>query len=104
MSPKGIEKFRIEGYVPREEFRALLEMGIARVAFTSKRWDEAIKWYTHIAEEHGNSAVGAEATYWRGVCQYSSTHDATPLREVAAELKQKFPDSLWTSKASVWAG
>ena len=41
--PKGVERSRLEGYLPKDEFRAWLELGLARVAFMSKAWAEAEK-------------------------------------------------------------
>jgi len=35
---KGNERFRMEGYLPKDEFRAQLELGLARVAFMNKNW------------------------------------------------------------------
>jgi hypothetical protein len=104
MAPDGSEQLRIEGYLPREEFRPELEMGLARVAFMAKRWDEAQKWYDHIVREHAGSQAAAEALYWRDVSQYQSTHDHTVLGRTASELKERFPDTVWAKKASVWMG
>ena len=103
MDSDGVERDRIEGYLPNKEFRARLEMALARVAFTAKRWDEAEKRYTQAAERYPDSAVTAEAIYWRGVSHYKGTNDHTILGEVAQQLSQKFPNSEWTQKASVWA-
>ena len=99
----GEERWRIEGYLPKEEFRAQLEMGLARVEFMRKRFDEAEKRYARVVETYGNTKAAPEALYWRDVSKYSRTHDHVPLQNVAKELKQRFPDSVWTVKASVWA-
>jgi hypothetical protein len=40
----GDERFRIEGYLPKHEFRAQLELALARVAFMNKKWAEAEKY------------------------------------------------------------
>ena len=37
----GTERHRIEGYLPNVEFRAQLELGLARVAFMHKQWADA---------------------------------------------------------------
>jgi hypothetical protein len=103
LSPKGVERFRIEGYLPREEFRPGLEMGLARVAVMSKRWDEAERWYSHIVDGHADSSWCPEAIYWRGVSRYSASHDPAPLGQTAEELMQRFPESIWAKSASVWA-
>jgi hypothetical protein len=104
MDPDGEERYRIEGYLPRDEFRARLEMGLARVDVMHKRWEEAEKRYAHVVDTYPNTKVAPEALYWRNVSRYSRTHDAAPLHAVAGELKERYPDSEWTVRASVWAG
>lgn len=103
MSPKGIERFRVEGYLPPEEFRPHLEMGLARVEFMAKHFERARDWYRHIMQEHAESSLAAEATYWESVCSYNLDHDPTPLSEVSQVLRERFADSIWAIKASVWA-
>ena len=98
---KGEERSRIEGYLPREEFLAELKMGLARVQVMSKRWQEAERWFAEIADAHDTAAAPA-AMYWRAVCQYSASHDASPLKQVAQTLREQYPYSIWTVRASVW--
>jgi len=103
MDSDGAERFRIEGYLPKEEFRAHLEMGLARVAFMRKRWDEAERRYAQVAGRYPDSKVAPEAVYWTGVSRYKQSNDHKVLGEVAEEFKQKYQDSIWALKASVWA-
>lgn len=99
----GAERLRIEGYLPRDEFRAHLEMGLARVAFMRKQWAEAERGYAQVVERYPDSKVTPEAVYWRGVSRYKATNDHTVLGEVPGQLKEKYPDSVWALKASVWS-
>jgi len=103
LDPDGVERFRIEGYLPKDEFRAQLELGLARVAFMNKRWADAEKGYAGVAERYPDSKVAPEAVYWRGVSHYKATNDHTALGEVAEQFKEKYGDSVWAQKASVWA-
>ncbi|PYT24529.1 MAG: hypothetical protein DMG58_25720 [Acidobacteria bacterium] len=41
--------------------------------------------------------------YWAGVSQYKVTHNPAPLAAAARELKERYPESSWAKKASVWA-
>lgn len=77
-------------------------MGLARVDVMQKKWDAAGKRYAHVVEAYPNSKAVPEAMYWRDVSKYSATHDHIPLGNVAKELKEKYPDSEWAVKASVW--
>ncbi len=99
---KGKERYRIEGYLPKSEFRAQLELGLARVSFMTKQWAEAERKFVEVAEGYPETAAAPEAVYWRGVSRYKGTNDHTALGEVAKELKAKYPESSWTHKSSIW--
>lgn len=103
LDPEGEERLRIEGYLPRDEFRAHLEMGLARVAFMGKRWADAEQRYAQIVERYPDSKVAPEAVYWRGVSRYKATNDHTALGEVPEQLKGKYSDSVWALKALPWS-
>jgi hypothetical protein len=103
LDPQGEERWRVEGYLPKREFRAQLEMGLARMAFMRKRWADAEQGYARVIENYGETVAAPEAVYWRGVSQYKRTNDHTVLGEVAEQLKQKYGDSVWAQKASVWS-
>jgi len=103
MDADGIECYRIEGYLPKNWFRARLEMGLGRVAFMHKKWAEAEKAYAEIAGDYADTAIAAEAIYWRGVSHYKATNDHTVLGEVAKELRDKYPGNEWTLKSLPWA-
>ena len=103
MDSDGVERYRIEGYLPKKWFRARLEIGLGRVAFMHKKWAEAENLYAAVAENYGDIAVAAEALYWRGVCHYKATNDHTVLGEVAKELSEKYPGDEWTLKSDPWA-
>jgi len=103
MDSDGVERSRIEGYLPKNWFRARLEMGLARVAFMHKKWSDAEKAYASVAEHYADTAAAPEAIYWRAVSHYKATNDHTVLGEVVSELNQKYPDSEWTLKSLPWA-
>jgi outer membrane protein assembly factor BamD (BamD/ComL family) len=103
MDADGEERWRIEGYLSRDEFRAQLEMGLARIAFMHKQWAEAEERYARVLERYPQTAAAPEAMYWRSVSHYKRTNDHTVLGTVAAELSQNYQDSVWAQKASVWA-
>jgi ligand-binding SRPBCC domain-containing protein len=103
MDAGGVERLRIEGYLPKKEFRARLEMGLARVAFMHKKWADAETTYAAVAENYPDTAIAPEAIYWRGVSRYKASNDHTVLGEVAIELGAKYPDSEWTLKSLPWS-
>lgn len=104
MDSTGTERFRIEGYLPKVEFRAHLELGLARLAFKKKEWSDAEKKYAEVLGRYPDFSVAAEARYWIGVSQYQRTHDPKFLVQTARDMMEKFPQSVWTMRTSVWAG
>jgi len=103
MDADGTERYRIEGYLPKNWFRARLEMGLGRVAFMRKKWADAENVYAGVAENYADTSVAPEAIYWRGVSHYKATNDHTVLGEVAKELGGKYPGNEWTIKSLPWA-
>ena len=103
MDSKGVERYRLEGYLPKDWFRARLEMGLARLTFMHKKFADAQKLYEGIVDRYGNLTLAAEAMYWYAVSKYKATNDHTVLGEVATELAEKFPDDEWTLKSDPWA-
>jgi TolA-binding protein len=103
MDPNGVERVRSEGYLPKLEFRAWLEMGLARLSFLGMKWDEAELQYNRVSERYSQTAAAPEAIYWSGVNRYKKD-DHAALRQTADLLAKKHPGNLWAIKASVWAG
>jgi hypothetical protein len=103
VDPTGVERYRIEGYLPKDWFRARLELGRARVAFMRKKFADAQELYASIADRFSSLELAAEALYWRDVCKYKATNDHTVLEPVAKELAEKFPGDEWQLKSVPWA-
>ena len=102
LDSKGKERFRLEGYLPKEEFRPQLELGLARVAFMNKKWAEAERRYTEVLDRYPNSKAAPEALYWKGVSRYKTTNDHTVLGELPEQFQQRYPDSTWALRTAAW--
>ena len=98
----GVERHRLEGYLPPDEFRAQLEMGLARIAFMSKKWADAARRYAEVVARYPDSKAAPEALYWKGVSHYKATNDHTVLGELPGQFEQKYPDSVWALKTAAW--
>ena len=103
MDSDGVERYRIEGYLPKNWFQARLEMAVARLDFMKKQFANAEKIYAGVIDRHAETSVAAEAIYWRAVCRYKATNDHTVLSPAAEELSQKYPGDEWTLKSGPWA-
>ena len=102
LDANGVERHRIEGYLPTDEFRAQLEMGLARVAFMNKNWVDAERRYGEVVDRYPNSKAAPEALYWKAVSHYKATNDHTVLGELPKQFEQKYPDSIWAVKTAAW--
>jgi TolA-binding protein len=102
LDSNGKERFRIEGYLPKDEFRAQLELALARVAFMSKDWADAERRYTEVLERYPDSTAAPEALYWKGVSHYKGTNDHTVLGELPGQFEEQYPDSSWALKTAAW--
>jgi TolA-binding protein len=102
LDPNGKERFRIEGYLPVDEFRAQLELGLARVAFMSKDFAGAERRYAAVLDRYPNTKAAPEALYWKGVSHYKTTNDHTILGELPQMFREKYPDSIWALKTAAW--
>ena len=79
-----------------------MELGLARVAFMSKKFADAERAYTAVLDRYSNSHAAAEALYWKGVSHYKATNDHTVLGELPEQFKQNYPNSIWTLKSVAW--
>ena len=102
LDPEGRERWRLEGYLSKDEFLANLEMGLGRVAFMKKDLASAERHYTNVVEQYPDSKFAPEAVYWQGVSRYNATHDHTILGDVAKTFTEKYQDSIWAEKSLPW--
>jgi TolA-binding protein len=103
LDPDGVEQYRIEGFLPADDFIAQLALGLAHAAFKRQDWAEAARRFSEVAARHGSSDAGAEAQYWTGVARYKESGDPKHLAETADAFSQRYQNTPWAKKASVWA-
>jgi len=88
--------------LPKDDFVAALESGLGRVALVHKKYADAERWYNDVATRFGKTHSAPGALYWRAVTHYKATNDHSVLGEVAEELRDKYPSSIWAAKAIPW--
>jgi outer membrane protein assembly factor BamD (BamD/ComL family) len=99
----GVERHRMEGFLPVDDFLAQLDLGLGKLAFQGGSYDEAEKRFLSVCESHGKSGAAPEACYWAGVSAYKARNDPAPLKATAQKLIKDYPNSEWARKASVWS-
>lgn len=103
LDEQGAERHRIEGFLPADDFRAQLALGLGKAAFAAGRWGEAEEFYRSVVRDQPQSDPAAEALYWAGVAKYKATNDAGALAETGRALNSQYPESTWAKKGSVWS-
>ena len=98
----GHERHRIEGFLPSGDFLAQLKLGLAHSSFARGRHAEAEPLFRDVVANHATTEAAAEALYWAGVSRYKATNDATALAETARAFADRYTDTSWAKKASVW--
>jgi len=103
LDPDGTERHRFEGFLPGDDFLAQLKLGLAHSAFARQQWDEAERRFRDIVQALPESDAAPEALYWAGVAKYKGSGNAAALNDTAKQFKQRYAQSTWAKKASVWA-
>jgi len=104
LDENGVERHRIEGFLPTEDFLAQLKLGLAKSAFQRGRFDDAERRFRQVVTDHPQSEAAPEALYWAGVSRYKGTGDASALAETAQAFTNSYADTTWAKKSSVWRG
>ena len=102
LDPDGTERHRLEGFLAADDFLAQLMLGLAHAAFKRQQWDEADRRFREVVERYPSSVAAPEALYWAGAARYKGTHDATALTETARAFGERYQDTPWATRASVW--
>jgi uncharacterized protein HemY len=102
LDPDGKERHRIEGFLPVEDFIAQLGLALGKLAFEHHEYAEAERRFHEVCAAHPSAGAAAEACYWEGVSQYKATNAADRLAATARLLRDRYPESEWARKGSVW--
>ena len=99
----GKEHYRIEGYLPADDFLAKLELGHAHYLFKTGNFAESEKQFRAIVDNFSNNEAAPEALYWAGVSKYKGSGDGAALGETAKAFQSRYTDSPWAKRSTVWA-
>jgi hypothetical protein len=102
LDSEGGERHRIEGFLPAEDFLAQVTLGLGHLAFHAGQWSEAERHFHAVIGQFPGTEAAPEAQYWAGVSRYKATGDGAALAETALAFGQRYQDTSWAKKASVW--
>jgi TolA-binding protein len=103
LDSEGVERHRIEGFLPVDDFLAQLDLGLGKIHFSHENYADAAKQFRAVCESFPKATAAPEACYWAGVAAYKASDDPSHLAATAKALSGKYPDSEWARKASVWS-
>jgi len=98
----GKELYRIEGFLPTDDFLAQLQLGYGQAQFKRGHYQDAERQFRDVVEKFPKTDAAAEAMYWAGVSRYKASNDPNELKATAQAFKDRYQDSIWAKKASIW--
>ncbi len=103
LDSNGIERHRIEGFLPAPDFAAQLLLGLGHAAFAAGDFQQAQRRFGEVLEKYPDTESAPEAQYWKGVSRYKETGDGAALGDTARAFQSRYTETSWAKKASVWA-
>jgi len=102
--PTAGESYRWVGYLPEDDFLGQLNMALAKTAFREGDYKNAERHFDEVMIKFPLTELAPEASYYIGVCRYRYSSDPSWLGWTYNNMKDAYPDSPWTLKASAWSG
>jgi thioredoxin-related protein len=100
LNEEGVEHHRVIGYLPPEEFRAELNLGLAKAYFDRDALENAIVHFRETVIHFPETWTAPEAQYWLGVTRYRAEGKTDGLKAEWNILMERWPESRWARSAS----
>jgi len=97
----GRAHFRVEGFLPPEDFVAQLALGLGRFELAHQQFPRAIHHFEEVAQRHRCSDAAAQSLYWLWVARYKHSKDPAQLREAWNILLKEYPQGDWAKRANI---
>jgi TolA-binding protein len=96
---------RTIGFLPPDDFLAELRLALGLAALARARNETALPALRAVADLHPRSHVAGEALFWAGIAAFrAAERDKAALRDAWEPLWERYPDSTWAQRTSVWPG
>ena len=99
LDAEGKEHYRFTGFLPPQELCARIILDGAKAELNLENHSRAIKCFDEILQKYPGTFAAPEATFYLAVAQYLSSHEPKFLKEGLEQLRKKFADSEWTTRA-----
>jgi hypothetical protein len=104
ITPKGAEARRMVGYIPPDDMMVNLLLGAGQAQLAQKHGPQGLELIERAVREFPDSQLAPEALFWFGVAGYKAKGTKEDLLGPWNQLRQKFPNSEWWTRASFIAG
>ena len=74
----GGPHYRVDAFLPPEDFVAQLALGLGRYRFDRREYAEAARCFEDAARQRPGTATAAQALFWLGVARHSLSHGGRP--------------------------
>lgn len=89
----GNSYFHFNGYLPADEFRAMLRLGIAETIMPRGRYEDIIKIIDNDIDELVGTSFYPKLLVARETARYIKIKDNSQLRKTLKEIENKYPNS-----------
>lgn len=93
LDQNGNSYYHFNGYLPADEFRAMMRLGIAETIMPRGRYDDIMKIIEKDLEELAGTAFYPKLLVARETARYIKIKDNSQLKKVLKDIQQKFPES-----------
>jgi TolA-binding protein len=100
LNEDGVEEHRGIGYLPPDEFRAELYLGLAKAHLDRGALENAIVHFRETVSHFPEMWTAPEAQYWLGVTRYRAEGKPDGLKAEWNVLMERWPESRWARSAS----
>jgi TolA-binding protein len=100
LNSEGVESHRVVGYLPPEEFRAELALGLAKAYLDRGALENAMIHLRETVRHFPETWAAPEAQYWLGVARYRTEGKPDGLIAEWNVLLERWPTSRWARSAS----
>ncbi|MFO7524707.1 MAG: thioredoxin family protein [Ignavibacteriaceae bacterium] len=86
--------YHFNGYLPPEDFRIMLRLGLTESMMPRGRYDEIIEIVEKDLDEFNNNILAPKLMVQKEMARYIKTKDNSKLRSTLKEIQKKYPDSI----------
>jgi len=93
LDQNGNSYYHFNGYLPADEFRAMMRLGIAETIMPRGRYDDIINIIDKDLDELADSSFYPKLLVARETARYIKIKDNSQLKKTLKEIQSKYPES-----------